>query len=295
DQALIAFENVRLAKETKDALEQQTAVADVLAVIGRATSDVQPVFQTILEHSGRLCDADRATIALLEGDVIVTKAGWNIPPAAMEEYAREPLKVDRTSGSGRAMLEGRTLLWDDMSLDEGISVRMQRTRGITGARSVMAVPLLRDGVAMGAINLRRSEVRPFTPQQVTLVERRSTQIEDMHADPGYGPKDRISTERAILGVPLKRADAIIGVILLRRKRASTFTPTQVALVETFADQAVVAMENARLFNETKEGLEQQTATSEVLKVISRSALDLQAVFDTVVQNSVRLCTADNAS
>jgi len=407
DQALIAFENVRLAKETKDALEQQTAVADVLAVIGRATSDVQPVFQTILEHSGRLCDADRATIALLEGDVIVTKAGWNIPPAAMEEYAREPLKVDRTSGSGRAMLEGRTLLWDDMSLDEGISVRMQRTRGITGARSVMAVPLLRDGVAMGAINLRRSEVRPFTPQQVTLVEtfaeqgalaienvrlfnetkealerqtavaqvlnvissrpfdlqavldaviesamrlceadngsiirlddlgiphflatagpaedverirtaygdrqltqdrstatgrvlveRRSIQIEDMHADPGYGPKDRISTERAILGVPLKRADAIIGVILLRRKRASTFTPTQVALVETFADQAVVAMENARLFNETKEGLEQQTATSEVLKVISRSALDLQAVFDTVVQNSVRLCTADNAS
>src|SRR5439155_1369886 len=102
DQALIAFDNVRLAKDTKDALEQQTAVADVLAVIGRATSDVQPVFQTILEHSGRLCDADRATIALREGDGIVTKAGWNIPPAAMAEYAREPLKVDRTSVKPRS-------------------------------------------------------------------------------------------------------------------------------------------------------------------------------------------------
>ncbi|TMB77955.1 MAG: GAF domain-containing protein, partial [Chloroflexi bacterium] len=221
-------------KETKDALEQQTAVADVLAVIGRATSDVQPVFQTILEHSGRLCDADRATIALLEGDVIVTKAGWNIPPAAMEEYAREPLKVDRTSGSGRAMLEGRTLLWDDMSLDEGISVRMQRTRGITGARSVMAVPLLRDGVAMGAINLRRSEVRPFTPQQVTLVE-------------------------------------------------------------TFAEQGALAIENVRLFNETKEALERQTAVAEVLNVISSRPFDLQAVLDAVIESAMRLCEADNGS
>src|SRR5438093_13125356 len=112
----------------------------------------------------------------------------------------------------------------------------------------------------------------------------------MHADPGYGPKDRISTERAILGVPLKRADAIIGVILLRRKRASTFTPTQVALVETFANQAVVAIKNTHLFNETKKNLKQQTTTSKILKIISRSTLDLQTIFNTIIQNSIRLCT-----
>src|SRR2546428_230775 len=214
-QAGIAIANVRLFNETKESLEQQKAMSDVLAAIGRATSDVRPVFETILEHAGRLCDADRATIALREDDAVMVKAGWNMPQAAMDDYTREPYAVDRTSAVGRTILEGRTLTWDDMTLDTEISARAQTTRGISGARSVLTVPLLREGVAIGAINLRRTEVRPFTRREATLVE-------------------------------------------------------------TFAEQATLAIENVRLFNETREALKQQSAVAGVLASIRSSAFDLDS-------------------
>ena len=136
-----------------------------------------------------------------------------------------------------------------------------------------------------------------------LLEGKSVQIADVLTDPewAYPEIARLGNFRTILGVPLLREGLPIGIFLLHRTAVRPFTEKQVKLVETFADQAVIAIENTRLFEaeqqrsrELAESLEQQTATSKVLDVISRSAFDLQAVFETVAENSVRLCEADRA-
>ena len=135
-----------------------------------------------------------------------------------------------------------------------------------------------------------------------MLEGRTVQIDDALSDPEYTRFDTqaVGQFRTLLGVPLLRESTPIGVVSLQRRRVEPFTEKQIDLVTTFADQAVIAINNVRLFDEVQartrevtEALEQQTATSEVLKVISRSTFNLQGVLSTLVESAGRLCQADN--
>jgi len=228
DQAVIAIENVRLFNETREALEQQKASADVLSVISSSPTDITPVYRTILENVTQLCEANIAALFLYDGEFIRAAAHRNATP----EFAQQ--------------------------LD------------------TLRVPPSRE-----------------TPTRRAVLEKRIVHVEDVLSDPGFSLSEahRREQPRTVLSVPLLREETLIGVITVWRREPRLFTDTQVALVKTFADQAVIAIENVRLFNETKEALERQTATAEILKVIAGSPTEVQPVFDVIVERAVRLCGA----
>ena len=155
-----------------------------------------------------------------------------------------------------------------------------------------------------------AEIRAFVEQNPIVpgrssataragLERRTVHVLDAQADPEhtYGGR-QVDPFRTILTVPILKADELLGVILVYRHEVRAFTDSQIALLETFADQAVIAIENVRLFDEVKartrdlaESLEQQTATSEVLQVISASPGELEPVFQSLLENATRVCGA----
>jgi len=224
-QAAIAIDNVRLFNETKEALEQQTAVADILRVISSSPTDVQPTLDAIAERAARLCDASAASMYLTDGNTLRHLASKGPSPDPVSHV--DTLEINRQSISGRALLERKTIQVDDM-LAEGteypLSLEIARR---SGHRTVAVVPLFREGKPFGTILLRRKEVRPFSEREI-------------------------------------------------------------ALLQTFGDQAAIALENVRLFNETKEALEQQQASGEVLSAISSSIADTKPVFDKILASCERL-------
>jgi signal transduction histidine kinase len=244
EQATIALENARLSRELAarnseltEALGRETATGEILGVISRSPTDIQPVLSAVAESAARLCHAYDVTVFRVEGDVLRLVAHHGPVPATPQLM----LPVSRDTVGGRTVVEARTIQVADAQLDDGefpLAVPFARQ---FGHRTLLSVPLMRESVPIGVIQLRRTEVAPFTDAQI-------------------------------------------------------------ALLQTFADQAVIAIENVRLFTELEkrnreltDSLTQQTATAEILRVISSSPTDIQPVLEAVTASSARLCEVPDAA
>jgi GAF domain-containing protein len=412
DQAVIAIQNVKLFEEVQarthdleESLQQQTATADVLKVISRSTFDLPTVLQTLVESAARLCDADKASITRQKDGIFFRAETYGLSNEFLNFIRTVPVVPDRGSAGGRTLLEGIVIHISDVQADPEYTFTEAQRLG--DFRTILNVPMLREGVPIGLIALMRSEVRPFNDKQIALATTFADQAaiaienvrlfdevqaktrdlsealtyqtgssnilsviassptdvepvlkaivesaceicdandaavllkdgEELRPGAHHGPipvllekwpidrssvtgrsvidrvpvhiHDVLSQEgaelplgqqmsrrdgfRSILSVPMLREGESIGAIALRRAEVHPFSDKQIALLQTFADQAVIAIENARLFNETREALEQQTATSEVLKVISSTPGDLEPVFKSMLENATRICGAN---
>jgi GAF domain-containing protein len=420
-QAVIAIENVRLFKELEEknrtiteALDQQTATAEILRVISSSPTDVQPVLDAVAENATRVCEAGDGAVLLIRDGAFRVAAHYGTISMPYDEA----IPVVRGTVAGRAVLESGPVHVPDL-LAAGPDFPEGQVLGARfGNRTTLATPLLREGTPIGALLIRRTEVRPFTDRQVALLQtfadqaviaienvRLFTALETRNAEltealdqqtatgevlrvisssptdiqpvfhallesaarlcdasncdlllrsdgdrlevsSTYGQVAAYSREpveitpgrvsgrallegrtihvhdlpavrdefpasaaswaeqgqRTVLAVPLLRERVALGVIFIRRREVRPFSDKQVRLLETFAAQAVIAIENVRLFKELEarnsaltESLEQQTATAEILRVISSSPTDLQPVMDTVAENAARVCGAMDAA
>ncbi len=238
DQAVIAIETARLfeevqarTRELQVSLEYQTATSDLLSVISRSPTQLQPVLDAIVETAARLCGADKAVIRQRQGDNYEAVAAHGFTPQQREFQRLNPVPAGAGSVVGRVALSHST-----------------------------------------------------------------SHIPDIHADPDFTQFDlaKAAGFQSLLSVPLLREGELMGVLVLAHDEARPFTGEQIERAESFADQAVIAIENARLFEEVQQRNRELEATSEVLRVISSSPTDVQPVFEAIAESAARLCNSEYA-
>ena len=406
DQAVIAIENARLIHEQRtrnrdltEALEQQTATSEVLAVIASSPTDLQPVLDTLIANAVKLSGATKGHVRQYDGEFLRVVAHFGETAEQIALYHSRPVPAVPERSGGRAIMEKKPIQVLDVQAEENISEVARQT----GERTRLAVPLLREGAAIGTITIWRDVVESFTDRQIELVKTFADQaviaienvrlfrelsernaelrealehqtataevlgiisrsptdvqpvldaivesaarvcgIDDVvlrlrdenimvaraHFGPIPMPRNEVGIDApefrwmrehgtlhitdlreqrnnfpglgsligflTFLAAPLRQQGELIGSLNARRIEVRPFTPAQIKLLETFANQAVIALENVRLFQELKESLEQQTATSEILGVIASSPTEIQPVLDAIAASAARLCDSIDA-